>query len=131
MNILNDEIHKCKECKIYLEYGEPCSSRPTLTLEICKFCTTRFCCISPALPLLPCEENTILDKVEEGEYIEYQGIIPFNIKTKYCKHLDMNTMNCKVYDIRPIACRIAGEECMSPAWIRTLTERRKFAVSIK
>jgi Fe-S-cluster containining protein len=123
MELLNDGIHNCKECHIYKEYGGTCSSQPTLTLEICKLCETRMCCRAPALPLMECEQNTILDKIEDGEYVEFDGIIPFNIDTKYCKHLDTKTKKCSVYNQRPIACRIAGESCTSTFWVNTLTTR--------
>ena len=81
------------------------------------------CCCSPSLFLLDCERNTILDKIDEGEYVEFDGIIPFNIKTKYCKHLDIDTMKCKVYRQRPIACRIAGDSCNSVFWKKTVKDQ--------
>ena len=125
MELLDDEIHDCKNCKFYKEFGEPCSSQPELKIPACEFCDYRACCISPVLALLPCEEGTILDEIDEGEYVEFEGIIPFNIKTKYCKHMDMETMNCKVYSQRPIACRIAGHDCLSNFWMKTVREQHK------
>lgn len=125
MELLDDGIHDCKDCKIYKEYGEPCSLQPELEVSSCKYCDTRMCCRSPALALMECEQNTILDKIDEGEYIEFEGIIPFNIETKYCKHMDMKTMNCKVYNQRPVACRIAGNDCLGDFWIRTIKEQHE------
>jgi Fe-S-cluster containining protein len=125
MKILNDGIHNCKDCSIFKEYGEVCSSQPELQLDVCALCDTRMCCISPALPLLQCEQNTILDKIDEGEYVEFEGIVPFNIKTKYCKHMDTNTMKCKVYSVCPICCRIAGDSCKGTFWKNTLMQRQQ------
>lgn len=125
MELLDDGIHDCKNCKIYKEYGEPCSSQPELEVPSCKYCDTRSCCISPALALMECEQNTILDKIDEGEYIEFEGIIPFNIKTRYCKHMDIETMNCKVYSQRPIACRIAGGDCLGDFWVKAIREQHE------
>lgn len=121
MKLLNDGIHHCRTCEIYKEYGEPCSSQPELSIPVCKFCDTRMCCLSPALALMPCEENTILDRIDnEDEYTPGLHNIPFNRKTNYCKHMDTTTMNCKVYPQRPIACRIAGENCKGKFWIKTI-----------
>ena len=125
MEPLNDGIHNCRECRIYIEYGRLCSSQSELHVPACQFCDTRMCCRSPALALLFCEENTILDKIDEGEYVEFEGIIPYNIKTKYCKHMDMETMNCKVYNQRPIACRIAGHSCLGDFWVKTIKEQHE------
>lgn len=122
MEILNDGIHNCKECETYKKYGEVCSSSPELKVEACEFCDTRMCCRQPFLALLPCEMNSILSKVEEGEYVEFKGIVPFNIETGYCKHMDLGTMNCKVYEVRPIACRIAGHSCKGEFWVKHLKE---------
>ena len=123
MKLLNDGIHNCKECKIYKEYGVPCSLQPVLQVPSCQYCDTKMCCRSPALVLMNCEQNTILDKIDEGEYVECEGIIPFNIKTKYCKHMDTETKNCKVYSQRPIACRIAGYSCLGDFWAKTIKEQ--------
>lgn len=131
MKIIDDGIHNCNECKIYKEYGYFCSLQPELKVPSCKYCDTRMCCISPLLALMDCEQNTILDKVNEGEYVECKGIIPFNIKTKYCKHIDMKTMKCKVYNQRPVACRIAGHECLSDFWVKAIKEQHKQNKSIK
>lgn len=125
MESLDDGIHNCKECKIYKEYGETCSSQPELEVTHCKYCNTRMCCRSPFLVLMECEQNTILDKIDDGEYIESEGIIPFNIKTRYCKHIDMKTMSCKVYNQRPVACRIAGQDCFGDFWIKTIKEQHE------
>ncbi len=125
MEPLNDGIHNCKECNIYKKYGETCSSLQELEVSSCKYCDTRMCCRSPALALMECEQNTILDKIDDGEYVEFEGIIPFNIDTKYCKHIDMNTMNCKVYSQRPIACRIAGHSCLSDFWVKVIKEQHE------
>jgi hypothetical protein len=123
MEPLNDGIHNCKECEIYKKYGVTCSSQPELHIDSCKYCDTRMCCRSPALVLMRCERNTILDKIDEGEYIECAGIIPFNIETRYCKHIDIKTMDCKVYNQRPIACRIAGHSCLGDFWIKAIKEQ--------
>lgn len=131
MEILNDGIHNCKKCDIYKKCKVPCSSQPELTVPACKVCDTRSCCISPFLVLMPCEKNTILDKIDEGEYIESEGIIPSNIKTRYCKHMDMITMNCKVYAVRPIACRIAGHSCTTPFWLKAMTEMHEKSLEAK
>lgn len=125
MELLDDGIHDCRNCKIYKEIGEPCSSQPELKVPACEFCDSRMCCISPALVLMPCEEGTILDKIDEGEYIEFEGIVPFNIKTRYCKHMNMETMKCKVYSQRPIACRIAGHDCLSDFWFKVVKEQHE------
>ena len=125
MKLLNDGIHNCKKCEIYKEYGVPCSLQPELEVPSCKYCDTRMCCRSPILVLVKCEQNTILDKIDEGEYIELEGIIPFNIKTRYCKHMDMETMNCKVYNQRPIACRIAGNDCLGDFWVKAIKEQHE------
>mgnify|MGYP003394119296 FL=1 len=125
MKLLNDGIHNCKKCEIYKEYGVPCSLQPELEVPSCKYCDTRMCCRSPILVLVKCEQNTILDKIDEGEYIELEGIIPFNIKTRYCKHMDMETMNCKVYNQRPIACRIAGHDCLGDFWVKAIKEQHE------
>ncbi len=125
MELLNDGIHDCNNCKIYIEYGEPCSLQPELEVPSCKYCDTRMCCRSPVLVLMECEQNTILDKIEEGEYVESEGIIPFNIKTRYCKHIDTETKNCKVYNQRPIACRIEGNDCLGDFWVRALKEQHE------
>lgn len=131
MKILNDGIHKCKKCETYKKYRSVCSSQPELNIPACDFCVTSFCCISPLLPLMPCEKNTILDRLDnEDEYIEYDGIIPFNRKTRYCKHMDISTMMCKVYPIRPIACRIAGNSCLNPTFIEMLKYRAKHGVEL-
>lgn len=122
MEILNDGIHDCVNCESYKKYGEVCSLLQELYVPSCKYCDTRMCCISPALPLMPCERGTILDNIEDGEYEEYEGNIPFNIKTRYCKHMDMETMGCKVYSQRPIACRIAGYDCLGDFWARRVKE---------
>lgn len=98
MELLNDGMHNCKECTIYKKYGVTCSLSPEIHVASCKYCDIRMCCRSPALPLMECEQNTILDKIDEGEYIECEGIIPYNIKTRYCKHTELNTMDCKVYN---------------------------------
>ncbi len=123
MKPINDGLHNCKECKIYKEYRVTCSLQPELKIPSCKYCDTRMCCRSPVIVLMECEENTILDKIDEGEYVETKGIIPFNIETKYCKHMDMKTMSCKVYDQRPVACRIAGHSCLGDFWTRTIREQ--------
>ncbi len=122
MEPINDGIHNCKECRIYKKDGMTCSLQPDLDVSSCKYCDTRMCCRSPFLVLMECELNTILDKVEEGEYIECKGIIPFNIKTRYCKHMDVKTMTCKVYNQRPIGCRTAGEDCLGNYWARMIKE---------
>lgn len=132
MQLLNDGIHNCEKCKVYKEYEVTCSSQPELNVPACKFCDTRSCCISPFLVLVSCEQNTILDKIEnEDEYIECEGLIPFNRKTGYCKHMDMDTMDCKVYMLRPIACRIAGHSCMSEFWIKALKEMHEKRIYLK
>ena len=82
MKLLNDGIHNCKKCEIYKEYGVPCSLQPELEVPSCKYCDTRMCCRSPILVLVKCEQNTILDKIDEGEYIELEGIIPFKGKDR-------------------------------------------------
>lgn len=123
MELLNDGIHNCKKCYIYKKYRVPCSMQPELTVPACKVCDTRSCCISPFLVLMPCEKNTILDKIDnEDEYMASEDLIPFNHKTQYCKHMDMVTMNCKVYAVRPIACRIAGHSCTTSFWLKAMTE---------
>lgn len=123
MKPLNDGIHNCRKCKIYKEYGYSCSLQPELKVPSCKYCDTRMCCRSPALVLVECERDTILDKIDDGEYVEFEGIIPFNIETRYCKHMDMKTMNCKVYNQRPIACRIAGNDCLGDFWVKAIREQ--------
>src|SRR3990167_5557198 len=125
MELLDDGIHDCKNCKIYKEYGVTCSLQLELEVPSCKYCDTRMCCRSPALVLMECEQDTILDNIDEGEYVESEGIIPFNIKTKYCKHMDMKTMNCKVYNQRPIACRTAGHDCLGDFWVKTIKEQHE------
>ena len=65
MKLLNDGIHNCRECKIYKECGEPCSLQPELQIPSCQYCDTRMCCRSPALVLMECEQNTILDKIDD------------------------------------------------------------------
>lgn len=125
MELLNDEIHKCKECGIYKKYGEMCSLQPELTVLACEFCDTRSCCIMPAAYLMPCEENTILDKIDnDDEYALHPRVVPFNRKNNYCKHMNTTTMKCKVYSVRPICCRIAGDECMGESRIRFLKMMR-------
>lgn len=125
MEPLDDGIHKCKECDIYKEDGVTCSSLPELKVPVCEYCDTKSCCRAPALVLMRCEQNTILDRIEEGEYVESEYIVPFNFETKYCKHMDIKTMNCKVYSQRPIGCRIAGYSCLSDFWMKTLKESYK------
>lgn len=125
MEPLDDGIHNCKECNIYKEHGVTCSLSEEIHVPVCRYCDTRMCCRSPALPLMECEQGTILDKVEEGEYVECEGIVPFNIETRYCKHMDIKTMNCKVYNQRPVACRIAGNDCLGDFWTRTIIEQHK------
>ena len=125
MELLNDGIHNCRECEVYKRYRVPCSSQPELQIPSCQYCDTRMCCRSPALFLMECEQNTILDRIDEGEYVECEGIIPFNIKTRYCKHMDMETMNCKVYNKRPIACRIAGNSCLGDFWAKYIKEQHE------
>ena len=125
MKLLNDGIHDCKECGIYKEYGVTCSLQSELSVPSCQYCDTRMCCRSPALVLMMCEQNTILDKIDEGEYVESEGIIPFNIETKYCKHMDMKIMNCKVYNQRPIACRTAGHDCLGDFWVKAIKEQHE------
>ncbi len=56
MKILNDGIHNCEECKIYKEYGVPCSSQPELSVPSCRYCDARICCMSPALALMMCDK---------------------------------------------------------------------------
>lgn len=34
-------------------------------------------------------------------------------------------MNCKVYNQRPIACRIAGHDCLGDFWVKTIKERHE------
>ena len=126
MEPLNDGIHDCKNCEIYKKYGEPCSTQPEITIPACQFCDTRMCCISPAVVLMPCEDNTILDRIDnEDEYTPGLHNIPFNFKTNYCKHMDTYTKKCNVYSQRPIACRIAGESCNSNFWIRFMKEQHE------
>ena len=125
MEPIDDGVHKCTECEIYKEYGVTCSSQPELQVPSCQYCDTRICCVSPFLTLMPCEQGTILDKIDEGEYIECEGIIPFNIKTRYCKHMDMETMSCKVYNQRPVACRIAGHSCLGNFWVRYIKDKHE------
>ena len=125
MNVLNDGIHDCNNCEIYKEYGVTCSLQPELYVPSCQYCDTRMCCRSPTIALLECEQNTILDRIDDGEYIEFEGIIPFNIKTRYCKHMDTMTMSCKVYDQRPIACRIAGSSCLTLFWTKAIKEQHE------
>ena len=125
MEPLNDGIHNCKECKMYKKYGITCSLSPEVYVPSCQYCDTRMCCRSPALPLMECEQGTILDRIEEGEYVECEGIIPFHIETRYCKHMDRETMSCKVYNQRPVACRIAGQDCLGDFWVRTIKEQHE------
>ena len=126
MNLLNDGIHNCKKCDIVKKYKEPCSSQSAIKISSCRYCITRGCCISPFLVLMPCEDNTILDRIDnEDEYALGQHIVPFNRKTNYCKHMDTTAMKCKVYRQRPIACRIAGESCNTTFWKKAVKEQYK------
>lgn len=118
---LNDGIHNCKDCEIYKKYGIPCSSSPELTIPACNLCDKRICCIKPLLILTKCEKNTILDSIDNNdEYKISPGNIPYNRKTNYCKHIDTETMKCKVYSQRPISCRISGDACLKDGWIKVL-----------
>jgi len=109
MQLLSDKIHYCKNCNIVKKYGEPCSSQDEIKSSACEECKLPYkCCHAPFLILMPCERNGILDEVNEDEYIQFDGMIPFNKKTDACKHFDTTNRRCKVYEFRPVACRIAG-----------------------
>lgn len=105
MKLLKDDIHDCENCHIYKENGVPCSIRSEITTVACDDCEA-LCCLSPFITLMGCERGTIIDKLQEGDYIAFDGIIPYKRESGYCKHIDETTWKCKTYDIRPIACRV-------------------------
>lgn len=86
MKFLKDAIHDCQKCSIY-----PCTFQEIVESDVCKECPTP-CCRGVVLPILPCEESL---KIELR-------------KDEWCNYFDVENYVCKIYDIRPVTCRIAS-----------------------
>lgn len=91
-----DDIHKCEECEL-----NPCTSSEEVE-DSCEDCPTPGqCCLSPIIPILPCEE---------GHYeLRDDGIHTLKTVGQYCYAFDTVTKRCTIYEKRPMACRI--HEC--------------------
>lgn len=111
MTILKDAIHDCINCDVFKKYGTPCFSSDIINSPACESCKLPYkCCQAPFLVLAPCEINTILDKIEPGEFQLSEGMIPFKKlgNIDLCKHFNEKTRTCNIHEIRPVNCRLAG-----------------------